>query len=127
MLTGKLAREGCRDAIVVDEEGNTTRRSMEYTEFFAIGTEPTEYCPIHGPDAHGHLAVGQPATVGEGDRPSASEPALRPSTPATVGVTATPQPPPPSAESEKDKDKDKDKENEPEKKKRGFWGRIFGR
>jgi membrane carboxypeptidase/penicillin-binding protein len=128
MLTGKLAREGCRDAVVVDEEGNTTRRSMEYTELFAIGTEPTEYCPIHGPGGHGQLAVGQPATVGDSERSSAAEPVLRPSTPATVGVAPVPPPPPPSADADKDKDREKDKEKEQEpEKKRGFWGRIFGR
>jgi penicillin-binding protein 1A len=118
MLSGKLAREGCRDAVVVDSEGRSVRRSTEYTEFFAAGTEPVEYCPLHGPGAHAHLAGQATALDGEEDAP-APEPAPRPATAATAAVVPPVPVPPPAAETT-------EKPKEPEKK-RGFWGRIFGR
>jgi 1A family penicillin-binding protein len=120
LLSGQLAREGCRDTVTVDAEGKTTRRSMEYTELFVRGTEPSEYCTLHGPGAHTH-GVGQAATLGDTEDRAAPSELVRPSTPATIGVTQVPPapvPPPPPTEADKPK--------EPEKK-RGFWGRIFGR
>jgi penicillin-binding protein 1A len=48
-LSGKLAGAGCRDAVYENEKGELVRGSLEYTEYFAAGTEPTEYCPIHSP------------------------------------------------------------------------------
>jgi penicillin-binding protein 1A len=46
-LSGKLATDGCRGVVGVDEEGHPTVKSMVYTEYFVRGTEPVDYCPIH--------------------------------------------------------------------------------
>jgi penicillin-binding protein 1A len=54
-LSGKLATSSCREE-VVDAEGNLTERSLAYTEHFVRGTEPHEYCPIHGLTNTGSLA-----------------------------------------------------------------------
>jgi 1A family penicillin-binding protein len=84
------------------------------TEYFARGSGPTEVCQLHGPFANGQLAAAfpgaSPATV---DMPQPAvqhtdAPAVAASQPPTDVVTA------------------KETPEEP-KKKRGFWGRIFGR
>jgi 1A family penicillin-binding protein len=48
-LSGKLPTEGCEHVDVVDDkdDGNVTRRSMVYTEYFSRGTEPTALCDLH--------------------------------------------------------------------------------
>jgi penicillin-binding protein 1A len=119
-LSGQLAGDGCRDTVIVNPEGGVTRGSLEYTEYFVRGTEPTEYCPIHS-RVHGQMAaIGTSApTVGS----VAGAPMVRPATPATLGAQEPPaaaaqaQPPtPPAAPADP----------QPEKK-RGFWSRIFRR
>jgi 1A family penicillin-binding protein len=47
-LSGQLASEGCRRAVVLDADGNATGRSVVSYEYFRRGTEPTDECPIHG-------------------------------------------------------------------------------
>jgi 1A family penicillin-binding protein len=90
-LSGKLAGPGCKDAVYEDEKGELVRGSLEYTEYFAAGTEPTEECPIH---SNGHTVL---ASDGGSPMPGA----IRPLPPAT---------------------------SEPDgQKKKGFWGRIFGK
>ena len=120
-LSGRLAGEGCRDAVITDRDGGLTRGSLEYTEFFVRGTEPTDYCPIHG-KVHGQLATAVPA--GEGERPPAPAAAavpIRPSTPATLGPQQ-----PPAILASPTKPGEPEPAQQPEKK-RGFWGRIFGK
>jgi 1A family penicillin-binding protein len=109
-LSGRLATESCRGVEVVDDEGVATRQSMVYTEFFLRGTEPVDYCPIHGAF---HGAFGTLATAGTvvgGGRAD-----IQPPPPAVV-ASQTPPSPPPAAETK-----------QPEPRKRGFWSRIFGR
>jgi 1A family penicillin-binding protein len=115
-ISGKLATDGCYSAGVVDDEGNLTVKSQVYTEYFVRGTEPEDYCPIHGSHS-GSLVSAElppPPAAHTADRAEEHRPVV------TGGVIAPPAPPA-AAASEKDK-----KEEEP-KKKRGFWGRIFGR
>jgi 1A family penicillin-binding protein len=115
-LSGKLATDGCRSAIVVDNDGNPTARSQVYTEYFVRGTEPVDFCPLHS----GYF--GSLGTLVSSDLPP---PESRPSDrrddrrPVVTGgvVTATPPASTPPTE----------QQPEPNKKKRGFWGRIFGR
>jgi 1A family penicillin-binding protein len=109
-LSGKLAAEGCNHAVVLDDDGEVTNRSMVYTEYFARGTEPTALCNLH-PMGGFTGAVATVFAPTEKPAPVHIEP-TRP--PAAVVADAAHEPPPPRAESE------------PPKKKRGFWGRIFG-
>ncbi len=46
-LSGKLAAEGCDHAEVINDKGDTERRSLVYTEYFASGTAPSAYCDLH--------------------------------------------------------------------------------
>ena len=101
-LSGGLAVDGCRDAVYEDEKGELVRGSLEYTEYFATGTEPVEYCPIHGPGGHPTLVSGNDQTM-----PGAIRPTEASGGPEAKGVPTTDQKPP--------------------EKKRGFWGKIFGK
>jgi penicillin-binding protein 1A len=121
-LSGHLAGDGCRDAVTVGKDGAITRGSLEYTEYFVRGTEPTEYCPVHV-RGQGQLATITASTPGLNG--TAAAPVLRPTTPATIGSrpgTDVPAAAAPAPEPKPEKEKEKEKE-----KKRGFWGRLFGR
>ena len=132
-LSGALATDSCRDAVVFDDAGVVTDRSMVYTEYFVRGTEPRTYCPIH--NAYESSALRVVATGGddrqravphdaererrpEERRPEERRAEERPASTGTVqppgvtgGIMAAPT--------------EVAKSPAPEEKKRGFWGRIF--
>jgi penicillin-binding protein 1A len=119
-LSGKLATKACLDVESVDRNGNASRRSQVYTEHFVAGSEPIEYCNLHGRFGHGVLGA-LAAVFGVGS----SDPAPAPSAVATDGtsaqssaVVATTAPmaaPAPASESPA-----------PPQRRRGFWSKIFG-
>jgi penicillin-binding protein 1A len=126
-LSGKLPTDACRGAVVYDADGVPTDKPMVYTEYFLRGTEPTDYCPLHSrpfdavatsgdrtrpavaassgdagkvalaPADHLNDAAAQGADARLGDNPPAAT-----SAPASPAPASTPR-------------------------KRGFWGRLFGR
>jgi penicillin-binding protein 1A len=129
-LSGKLAADGCRGAVVFDRDGQPTDRSMVYTEYFVRGTEPDDFCPLHSGlyDAVATSGDTAPrpvaATSGNALPPSlvpvdhlheptpprvdtrlgdGTPPAVAPATAAPEGSSA------------------------PAPRKRGFWGRVFRR
>jgi 1A family penicillin-binding protein len=115
-MSGKLATEGCQDVEVVNKDGHLVRRSMVYAEYFDRGTEPTTYCELH--PTHG--IMGKLAGIFTGDEkpmpPRIEQTGLPPAVATSgAGTTATAEPAtvemPPEAP----------------KKKRGFWGRLFGK
>jgi penicillin-binding protein 1A len=107
--SGKLAAEGCNHAVVLDDHGQVSGRSMVYTEYFTRGTEPTAFCELHPIGG----STGPIATVlASGEKPAPVH--IEPSRPAVAVSEATNVPPPSPAEPE------------PPKKKRGFWSRVFG-
>ena len=111
-MTGKLATEGCQDVEVVGRDGQLERRSMIYTEYFSRGTEPASSCDLHPP--HGIMANLAGLFGGGEDRPvppRVEDTGLAPAVVGTTGELPRIQDPPQA----------------PEKKKRGFWGKIFGR
>jgi hypothetical protein len=112
-LSGQLASDGCEDVDVVDDDGSIERRSMVYTEYFVVGTEPTSVCNLH--PTRGFL--GAIATIFKGESvppppPVVAADAGLPPTSSAAAHIAEPvveiAPPP------------------PEPKKRGFWSRVFG-
>jgi penicillin-binding protein 1A len=115
-LSGKLATEGCEDVEVVSRDGQLIRKSMVYGEYFDRGTEPTTYCDLHPTRG----IMGKLANVFRGEEkplpPRIEETGVPPVAVATTGAAPTAEPvvhvdmPP-----------------DPPKKKRGFWGRLFGR
>ena len=135
-LSGALATDSCRNAVDVDDEGNVVGGSMVYTEYFVRGTEPRTFCPIHdayedrsfwriftgGRDERPHVPARDVVVERRSDdrraderraddRPAAAEAVQQPAG-VTGGVLTQPEAQTSSA---------------PEPKRRGFWGRIFGR
>jgi 1A family penicillin-binding protein len=115
-MSGKLPTGGCDHVAVVNRDGQLEKRSMVYTEFFVRGTQPAEICPLHSPSFTDRLAgifgkdVGVPVSAQAAGPPPAAATSGAPANPAVAAVEGTA---PPQVE-------------EP-KKKRGFWGRVFGR
>jgi membrane carboxypeptidase/penicillin-binding protein len=107
-VSGRLPADGCFAGAGYDEEGGG--RPFVYTEYFARGTQPTEFCHIHSRS----IIEGLQATFGgshEAPPPPPSAPVVAPPPSPTVqepAVVASAEPEP-----------------EP-KKKRGFWSRVFG-
>jgi penicillin-binding protein 1A len=116
-MSGKLPAGGCDNVSVINRDGLVEKRSMVYTEYFVRGTEPAQLCPLHSPSFTDRLAgiFGKEAGVPV----SADDVGLPPPSASTSGTPAHPV----VASTEAAKD---GKVEEP-KKKRGFWGRIFGR
>jgi penicillin-binding protein 1A len=112
-LSGLLATEGCEHVEVVDDDGMRTIRSMVYNESFAKGTMPSQRCDLHptrgffGAVAAVFSGTDKPAPprLADTGAPATAPPVVAP--PPAVAEVAAPPPEPP--------------------KKRGFWGRLFGR
>jgi penicillin-binding protein 1A len=113
-LSGKLATDGCRAVPTTEDDGSLSIKSMVFTEYFVRGSEPTDYCPLHGTAGLMTLATSGAASTGTLPPSPPPPPA---STPASTTRTETS----PSAT-------DRSGEQQAEKpKKRGFWGRLFGK
>jgi penicillin-binding protein 1A len=108
-ISGKLAGGGCDDVEVVEGNGTLTHRSMVYTEYFVNGTQPTTSCELH--QKRGFLGAIASAFGANHEAPPPPKVAETSLPAETVGPLPSrpivqPEPPP---------------------KKRGFWGRLFGR
>jgi len=97
LVSGKLATSGC---------------STHRERYFAEGTEPIEYCDVHGPGlirrVFGLVAGRAPQQIPHDD------PAARP--PVATAATVTPAPP---------AEIDGDAVPAAQVKKRGFWSRVL--
>jgi penicillin-binding protein 1A len=106
-VSGKLASAGCHDVEVMNRREEIESRSMAYTEYFALGTEPTSYCDLHP------MSVAPARTIDAEPQPQPEPPPpaaqVQPPPPVASAVEATTIP---SAAIEK--------------KKRGFWSKLFG-
>ena len=129
-LSGALATDSCRNAVEIDASGNVRDRSMVYTEYFVRGTEPRTFCPIHevyedrswwriltgGRDERPHVPAQDAVVERRSDerraenRPAPAEAAQPAGVTGGVITQAEPQASPAG-----------------EPRRRGFWGRIFGR
>jgi 1A family penicillin-binding protein len=120
-LSGKLAAGACHAAVTVDAYGHPTRGSMTYTEYFARGTEPVDYCPYHTsapapmlPAPVAMVAITTPAPP----PPAASTPAVVPTTGQTA--QATPDTTPGTSQGAP-------AQAEPSRPRRGFFGWLIRR
>jgi membrane carboxypeptidase/penicillin-binding protein len=90
-LSGLLASDECSDVETIGNDGQITRRSMVYTEYFSAGTGPTAFCMMHRSEG----IVGQIADVfpfsPPPPPPSRGEDGPRPPVPASF-VTPGPTP-----------------------------------
>jgi 1A family penicillin-binding protein len=88
-LSGLLAGEACNSVETIGNDGQVSRRSMVYTEYFAPGTEPTAVCSMHEPAG----IVGHIADVFGSSPPSPpSRVDDTPPSPTPVGVISTEPP-----------------------------------
>jgi len=127
-ISGKRATDACQYVNTIDGDGYLTTGSQAYTEHFVRGTEPYEYCDLHG--KYEETAWRTVATSGAS--PSPSSPAAA-SAPVAVTAARSPaaaaqegEPPvvtggtlPPAAQG--------DPPSATPAQRRGFWGRIFRR
>jgi penicillin-binding protein 1A len=125
-VSGKLPSQGCESVLVANTtSGQLEKRSMVYTDFFVKGSQPNDTCPLHqSPSFLDRLAgifgkdSGVPVAVDAAGVPL----------PGAVSTSGAPMPPPSVEHKEDAKKTDaKDEKVEDGKKKRGFWGRLFGR
>ena len=125
-VSGKLPSQGCESVIVPASTGQLEKRSMVYTDFFVKGTQPTDTCPLHqSPSFIDRLA----GIFGKDSSVPVSVDASGTPLPGAVSTSGAPVPAP-SVENKEDPSKKndaKDEKVEDGKKKRGFWGRLFGR
>ncbi len=136
-VTGRRAVDGCTRVPVEDSEGNVEIRSMAYTEYFRRGSEPSDTCQEHeGANFLERLAgfFGRdndlkPVSAEQAGLPSATIPRNIPAPPAaraddgqSEGRAEARSESREAAGDETQVDADDDKP-----KKRGFWGRLFGR
>jgi 1A family penicillin-binding protein len=111
-LSGKLATDVCQNVEAIGADGQVSRQSMVYNEYFVAGTEPTGYCEAHAATGIIGKAASLFAARAERPAPPKLDDTLRatPTRPAigekAVGLPAD-QP-----------------EAQPEKK-HGFWFRMF--
>jgi len=131
-LSGALATDSCRHAVVYDNEGNATNGSLVYSEYFINGTEPRTFCPIHGEDEPSglralfsfgrdrpHAEVRDAVAERRSEEPrSVERPVERP-------VVADPVQPP-GVTGGVVSHRETQASPPTESKKRGFWGRVFG-
>jgi penicillin-binding protein 1A len=121
-LSGKLPNDGCGSVMSYnDDYGMYETKSMIYTDYFVKGTQPTTVCPLHPSTA---LIVGDAGNIrSESGAPHAGIPVgtMGPVPAQPPGISGGTVPPPP------EKDKTEKEKTDKEKKKRGFWGRVFGR
>jgi penicillin-binding protein 1A len=113
-LSGLLASEGCEHVDVIEDGGARSTRSMVYTEYFAKGTAPDRRCDLH-PTRGFFGAIA--AVFGGSERPA--PPRLEDTGAPVAAAVVVAEPPPAVAEAVAP-------QPEPPKR-RGFWGRLFGR
>jgi 1A family penicillin-binding protein len=107
--SGLLPVSACYHGRRVTKNGETRDASAVGYEYFRRGSEPTQTCPVHDYSWFGGVRT---ASIDPSDFPRSS----------TVGsVLREPE------ARDRDDDEDRAKRDEEPAKRRGFWGRIFGR
>ncbi len=117
-LSGRRPAPGCESVDVVSRTGEVRTRSMVYTEYFLSGSEPYDTCSLH--DGPGFLSRMAGLFSADHRPPPVPAEAAGPERAAAVAAPAAEATAAPVAEDVK-------AEPENEKKKRGFWGRLFGK
>ena len=112
-ISGKLATDDCHHAELELVDGKVDRRPPVYTEYFARGTEPSEYCDLHNRGFLGALASIFHGN-GEPPPPPTSRTSEAPPQAPAVAADHGPAVPAPSGD-------------DLPKRKRGFWSKLFGR
>jgi 1A family penicillin-binding protein len=121
-VSGKLPNVGCDSVETVDRDGFPVIRSMIYTEYFVRGSEPTTLCPVH-PGAFVDAVADADGAMQPPPRAVTDDARVPPPKVSTSGVA----PLPPAPETAEPVHGGQVPAAEPAPKKRGFWGRLFGK
>jgi len=135
-ITGKRSVEGCKQVPVQAEDGSVEIRSMAFTEYFRKGTEPHGSCEEHKGTNFMERLAGffgrdndpKPVSAEQAGLPGGAIPRDVPAPPVTAAEPTSRR----AAEARDDaaaqgsRPAGRAEAGEPEKK-RGFWGRMFGR
>ncbi len=122
-VSGQLPNAGCTSVEVMNREGTTETRSMVYTEYYVAGTQPTSVCPLHASPSFMDRLAGLFGGGGQEIHIGADQAGLPPGRTGTASPAAHPAPVPEM----RPEDPSPEPKAEEGKKKRGFWGRLFGR
>ncbi len=134
-ITGKRSVEGCRQVPVQADDGSVEVRSMAFTEYFRKGTEPHGSCEEHKATSFMDRVAGffgrdndpKPVSAEQAGLPSATIPRDVPAPPVTGTEPTSRRAGEARADAaESSRATGRAEAAEPEKK-RGFWGRMFGR
>src|SRR3954468_15866161 len=109
-----MTKTGGGSVVNVNDDGSFETRSMIYTDYFVKGTQPTTVCPLH---AMGGYSMGISADAQTPGSPVPANGDIKP--PAAPVGTAGAAPPVSGGTVAPAQDT--------QKKKRGFWGKIFGK
>ena len=136
-ITGKRAVEGCSRVPVEGEDGAVEIRSMAYTEYYRRGTEPGGECEEHQGAGFFERIAGffgkdtdpKPISAEQAGLPSATIPRDVPAPPTVREDDDAQREAERRAEAARAEERREAKADEeaPKEKKRGFWGRLFGR
>jgi penicillin-binding protein 1A len=127
-ISGKRATDACHYVNSVDREGYLTTGSQAYTEYFVRGTEPYEYC-----DLHGRYEETAWRTVATGGTPTSAPSPAAASAPVAVaaarsaGAAASANEPPVVTGGTLPEATQTEPPSATPAQRRGFWGRIFRR
>lgn len=134
-VTGRRAAEGCALVPVETSDGLIEQRSMAYWEYFVRGTEPSagDTCEEHSSASFFERVAGffgrdgdpRPVSAEQAGLPGVEIPRTIPQ-PSAREAAEVREERREAAEPDKDASEDARAKAEPEKK-RGFWGRVFGR
>jgi len=127
-LSGEMPNSGCGNVEVMAGDGSTESRSLIYTDYFVKGTQPTTLCPLHTSASFMDRLAG---IFGGGDDKKAvpAEEAGLPGLPGLPPMTGGVIPPPPAKDVRAGDPvaANTDGKVEDAPKKRGFWGKLFGK
>lgn len=134
-ITGKRAAAGCANVPVEGPDGLVEIRSMAYTEYYRRGTEPREVCAEHeGPGFFERLAgfFGKdkdlkPVSADQAGLPSVDIPRHVPAPPVADADDAGRKDAEAKATARDEARQPASADSAQPEKKRGFWGRLFGR
>jgi len=121
-VSGHLPNDGCDDVDVVNRDGSVESRSMIYTEYFLRGRQPTTVCELH------QRRSFMDALAGAFGRDTSPTPIPAETTGAPAPPDAAGGAPAPARSTSTDAARAKEAAEPAEPpRRRGFWGRLFGR
>jgi len=93
--SGMLPAPGCLNAPSIDPSGRLNYKSTVYTEYFPVGSEPTEVCTLHG--SSDPLMSATPAMIAPASLIPPPLPVPVPATDASSPLVLPPSEPPPAS------------------------------